>query len=161
MSKQRLLVLGSVVVGLRPALCAAQSPGESCSRLKDAIPASAIGLPSGGAVIDSAELMPPAPLAAAQLPFGPLPSYLAVVPATPGYCKVLGAIAPVDPKAPPIGGAVISPGDIVVGDEDGVVSFSQAAAPALLEAVKAQVAREEATLVAIREGRYRGSYGKA
>src|SRR5438552_18479690 len=60
-----------------------------------------------------------------------------------------------------VGGAVISPGDIVVGDEDGVVSFSQAAAPALLEAVKAQVAREEATLVAIREGRYQGSYGKA
>jgi len=60
-----------------------------------------------------------------------------------------------------IGGTVIAPGDIVVGDEDGVVSFSQAAAPALLEAVKAQVAREEATLVAIREGRYQGSYGKA
>ena len=59
-----------------------------------------------------------------------------------------------------IGGAVISPGDIVVGDEDGVVSFSQAAAPALLEAVNAQIAREEATLVAIREGRYQGSYGK-
>ena len=60
-----------------------------------------------------------------------------------------------------IGGAVISPGDIVVGDEDGVVSFSQAAAPALLEAVKAQLAREEATLVSIREGRYQGSYGKS
>jgi RraA family protein len=60
-----------------------------------------------------------------------------------------------------IGGAVISPGDIVVGDEDGVVSFSQAAAPALLEAVKAQIAREEATLVSIREGRYQGSYGKS
>jgi regulator of RNase E activity RraA len=56
---------------------------------------------------------------------------------------------------------VISPGDIVVGDEDGVVSFSQSAAPALLEAVKAQVAREEATLLSIREGRYQGSYGKA
>jgi RraA family protein len=60
-----------------------------------------------------------------------------------------------------IGGAVISPGDIVVGDEDGVVSFSQAAAPALLEAVRAQIAREEATLVSIREGRYQGSYGKS
>lgn len=60
-----------------------------------------------------------------------------------------------------IGGCVISPGDIVVGDEDGVVSFSQGAAPALLEAVKAQVAREEATLLSIREGRYQGSYGKS
>ena len=60
-----------------------------------------------------------------------------------------------------VGGCVISPGDIVVGDEDGVVSFSQSAAPALLEAVKAQVAREEATLLSIREGRYQGSYGKS
>lgn len=60
-----------------------------------------------------------------------------------------------------IGGCVISPGDIVVGDEDGVVSFSQSSAPALLEAVKAQVAREEATLLSIREGRYQGSYGKS
>jgi len=60
-----------------------------------------------------------------------------------------------------IGGCVISPGDIVVGDEDGVVSFSQGAAPALLETVKAQVAREEATLLSIREGRYQGSYGKS
>ncbi len=60
-----------------------------------------------------------------------------------------------------IGGSVIAPGDIVVGDEDGVVAFSQAIAPALLEAVKAQIAREEATLVAIREGRYQGSYGKS
>lgn len=102
MSKRRLLVLGSVLAGSWPALCVAQAPGDACSRLKDAIPAAAIGLPSGGAVIDSADLVAPAPLAMAQLPFGPLPSYLAVVPATPEYCKVLGAIAPVDPKAPPI-----------------------------------------------------------
>jgi RraA family protein len=59
-----------------------------------------------------------------------------------------------------IGGTVIAPGDIVVGDDDGVVSFSQAEAPALLEAVKAQIAREEDTIAAIREGRYQGSYGK-
>ena len=60
-----------------------------------------------------------------------------------------------------IGGLVISPGDIVVGDDDGVVAFSQAIAPTLLEAVKAQMKREEDTLVAIREGRYQGSYGKS
>ena len=59
-----------------------------------------------------------------------------------------------------IGGSVIAPGDIVVGDEDGVVAFPQAIAPTLLEAVKAQIAREEATIVAIREGCYQGSYGK-
>jgi RraA family protein len=60
-----------------------------------------------------------------------------------------------------IGGSVISPGDIVVGDEDGVVSFPAANAASLLEAVRAQVAREEETLKAIREGRYQGSYGKS
>jgi feruloyl esterase len=38
----------------------------------------------------------------AELPFKPLPSFLAVVPAAPEYCKVLGTIAPVDPRAPPI-----------------------------------------------------------
>lgn len=60
-----------------------------------------------------------------------------------------------------IGGSVISPGDIVVGDEDGVVSFPAGGAPALLEAVRVQIKREEETLKAIREGRYQGSYGKS
>ncbi|HUL71909.1 MAG TPA: RraA family protein [Vicinamibacterales bacterium] len=58
-----------------------------------------------------------------------------------------------------IGGAVVSPGDIIVGDEDGVVSFPPAIADALLDAVRAQVAREEETLKAIREGRYVSAYG--
>jgi regulator of RNase E activity RraA len=56
---------------------------------------------------------------------------------------------------------VISPGDIVVGDEDGVVSFPAATAATLLEAVRAQVAREEQTIISIREGRYQGAYGKS
>lgn len=56
---------------------------------------------------------------------------------------------------------MIAPGDIVVGDDDGVVSFPQAIAQKLLEAVKAQIAREAETIVAIREGRYQGSYGKS
>lgn len=60
-----------------------------------------------------------------------------------------------------VGGAVISPGDIVVGDEDGVVSFPAATAATLLEAVRAQIAREEQTIISIREGRYQGSYGKS
>ena len=59
-----------------------------------------------------------------------------------------------------IGGSVISPGDIVVGDEDGVVSFPASVAATLLEAVRAQIVREEQTLISIREGRYQGSYGK-
>jgi len=59
-----------------------------------------------------------------------------------------------------VGGAVISPGDIVVGDEDGVVSFSPSIAETLLAAVRAQLVREEETLKAIREGRYENPYGK-
>lgn len=60
-----------------------------------------------------------------------------------------------------IGGMAVSPGDIVIGDEDGVLAFPQSAAPALIEAVKKKIAQEEETLKAIREGRYQGSYGKS
>ena len=60
-----------------------------------------------------------------------------------------------------IGGWVIAPGDIVVGDADGVVAFPQSLAPGLLEAVRAQEAREAAIMADIREGRYEGAYGRA
>lgn len=60
-----------------------------------------------------------------------------------------------------IGGSVIAPGDIVVGDEDGIVAFPQSIAPSLIEAVRAQVQREADILQSIREGRYKGSYGKS
>ncbi|MBS0535973.1 MAG: RraA family protein [Proteobacteria bacterium] len=60
-----------------------------------------------------------------------------------------------------IGGSVIAPGDIVVGDEDGIVAFPQSIALSLLEAVKAQVKREADIIQSIREGRYKGSYGKS
>lgn len=59
-----------------------------------------------------------------------------------------------------VGGTVVEPGDIVVGDEDGVVSFSPWAAETLIEGIRAQILREEQTLEAIREGRYEGSYGR-
>jgi hypothetical protein len=102
MPRRRLLGLVSLLAGLSPTLCLAQGTGNDCVRLKEPIPAASIGLPSAGATIDSAELVSPSPLAPAALPFGPLPSYLAVTPAAPEYCKVLGAIAAVDPKAPAI-----------------------------------------------------------
>ena len=102
MWRRRLSVLAGILIVLSPQLCAAESPGEACTRLKASIPAADIGLPNGGATIESAELKPPTLLTLAELPFKPLPSFLAVVPAAPEYCKVLGAIAPVDPKAPPI-----------------------------------------------------------
>jgi RraA family protein len=60
-----------------------------------------------------------------------------------------------------VGGCVISPGDFVVGDEDGVVSFPAALAANLLEAVHAQIAREEEMMKTIREGRYNGTYARS
>src|SRR6185436_5403748 len=78
-------------------------PAQACSALARPIAASAIGLPSGGATIESATVVAPAPLAVnLRPPFGPPPPEVAVVPESPEYCRVIGAIAPVDPKAPPI-----------------------------------------------------------
>jgi hypothetical protein len=102
MCRRYLIVLGTLLASFYPTLCPAESSNEVCAKLKEAIPAADIGLPTSGAAIELAELAPPAPLTAAQLPFGPLPPYLAVIPATPEYCKVVGSIASVDPKAPPI-----------------------------------------------------------
>lgn len=58
-----------------------------------------------------------------------------------------------------IGGSVIEPGDIVVGDEDGIVAFNPQRLPDLVFAVRAQLAREEQTMLAIKNGTYRGDYG--
>jgi RraA family protein len=59
-----------------------------------------------------------------------------------------------------VGGMVVEPGDIVVGDDDGIVAFSQAIADDLLKAVRAQEIREAEILLSIREGRYTGAYAK-
>jgi hypothetical protein len=74
-------------------------PAAACARLSATIPASAIGLPSGAASIDSARLTQPVALSVA--PRGPTPA-ARITPATPAHCQVLGRIAPIDPKAPPI-----------------------------------------------------------
>ena len=54
---------------------------------------------SGAVTIDAATLQAPSPLSVAER--GPTPSGR-VTPANPAFCKVLGSIAPADPKAPPI-----------------------------------------------------------
>ncbi|MGP2492155.1 RraA family protein [Mesorhizobium sp. PUT5] len=59
-----------------------------------------------------------------------------------------------------VGGMVVHPGDIVVGDEDGVVAFPVAGAAELLAAVKAQEAREAEIMLSIRENRYQGAYAR-
>ena len=75
-------------------------PKTDCAALAGTtVPAAQIGLPSGAATIDSAQLMAPSALAVAER--GPTPAAM-ITPAAPEYCKVLGRIAPVDPQAPPI-----------------------------------------------------------
>ncbi len=59
-----------------------------------------------------------------------------------------------------IGGFVVSPGDIVVGDEDGLVAFPPGLAASLAEAVRTQEAKEAEILLMVREGRYDGRYGR-
>lgn len=73
--------------------------GAACAALNAGIPASAIGLPSGDARIDSATLMPAVALAVA--PRGPSPA-ARITPETPAFCRVQGRILPIDPQAPPI-----------------------------------------------------------
>lgn len=51
-----------------------------------------------------------------------------------------------------VGGMVVNPGDIIVGDEDGFVAVSPADAPALLAAAAAKAKDEAATLKAIAKG---------
>lgn len=57
-----------------------------------------------------------------------------------------------------IDGMEVMPGDIVVGDADGVVAFAQDAAPALIERARTQAAKEEEGLRAIQEGRWDRSW---
>jgi RraA family protein len=57
-----------------------------------------------------------------------------------------------------VGGLVIHPGDIVVGDEDGVVAFPQSAAAELLELARRWAAKEEDVQAAIRDRRWDRSW---
>lgn len=59
-----------------------------------------------------------------------------------------------------IAGTVVSPGDIVVGDEDGVVTFPISVAKELSAAVQAHIAREAAIIHSIHAGTYAGAYAK-
>ena len=57
-----------------------------------------------------------------------------------------------------IDGMVVMPGDVVVGDADGVISFDRADAQELLALVRKQEAREADALTAIAEGRLDNPY---
>lgn len=49
------------------------------------------------------------------------------------------------------GGVVVNPGDIIVGDADGIVVINPADAPVILEKSKAKLAKEQAIIKAIKE----------
>jgi feruloyl esterase len=71
-----------------------KSPTSSCATLAGkTIAASSIGLPSSGATITSAKVVPAAPEIVGQT---------SVTHALPEYCEILASIKPVDPAAPPI-----------------------------------------------------------
>lgn len=57
-----------------------------------------------------------------------------------------------------VGGMVVNPGDIVVGDQDGLVAFAPALAETVIEKALAQQAKEEATMNAMREGTWDRSF---
>lgn len=53
---------------------------------------------------------------------------------------------------------VVQPGDVVVGDQDGLMVLSPAEAPAVIEKALRQHAAEQATMQAIRDGRWDRSF---
>lgn len=57
-----------------------------------------------------------------------------------------------------IGGMVINPGDIVLGDSDGVVAFSPNQALEIAKLGKEKLAQEQATLKSIKNGTYNDSW---
>ena len=103
-SASRLIVIASALLALvgcaaRPGSLMGADAKAGCTALVSGIDAEKIGLPTRGARIESASLMAPSPMAVAER--GPTPA-ATITPATPEYCKLLGSIAPIDPKAPAI-----------------------------------------------------------
>ncbi len=57
-----------------------------------------------------------------------------------------------------IGGMVVNPGDIVVGDQDGLLAFAPEEAPDVIANAQAQARKEADTMQAMREGRWDRSF---
>jgi regulator of RNase E activity RraA len=53
---------------------------------------------------------------------------------------------------------VVNPGDIIVGDQDGLLAFFPSLASKVIEKALAQEQNEEGTIQAIREGRWDRSF---
>jgi hypothetical protein len=99
MVKLKTALVSSTVAILVAATASPAIAAANCADLASLkIPANEIGLPSGGGTITSAQM--------ATVPADPLNPD-----ATRDYCKVLGAVAPVDPNAPPVNFEVNLPAD--------------------------------------------------
>src|SRR6266849_9968211 len=92
------IVCSPAAILMAAAWCPASAAVNCADLVSLKILASEIGLPSGGATITSAQM--------ATVPADPLNPG-----ATRDYCKVLGAVEPVDPKAPPVNFAINLPAD--------------------------------------------------
>jgi regulator of RNase E activity RraA len=57
-----------------------------------------------------------------------------------------------------IGGMVVNPGDIIVGDQDGLLAFDASLAPMLIAKAQAQARKEAETMQAMKEGRWDRSF---
>lgn len=57
-----------------------------------------------------------------------------------------------------VGGMVVNPGDVIVGDQDGLCAFSPDIAHATIEKALVQLAKEEATIQSIRDGKWDRSF---
>lgn len=91
------LVAGCATTG---GVLTSADPKAGCASLAGTIIAAGrIGLPSGAARVNSATWVAASPLSVAER--GPTPA-ATITPAAPEHCRVLGSIAPLDPKAPPI-----------------------------------------------------------
>lgn len=57
-----------------------------------------------------------------------------------------------------IGGMVVNPGDIIVGDQDGLLAFAPSEAATVIEKAREQAHKEAATMQAMKEGRWDRSF---
>jgi regulator of RNase E activity RraA len=57
-----------------------------------------------------------------------------------------------------VGGMVVNPGDIVVGDQDGLMAFARDEAELLIEKARAHLETEARTIQAMKEGRWDRSF---
>jgi regulator of RNase E activity RraA len=57
-----------------------------------------------------------------------------------------------------VGGLTVMPGDIVIGDEDGLLAINPAEASTILRQAQAQAAKEAATIQSIKDGTFDRSW---